>query len=86
MEKFKLIDGAFSVKEAKDIITNLLEFKIQYHGKQNFSNEIRRGEQDNRSLTRMENLRATKSEFLTYLESLSEADTLSIFAEIQIKK
>ena len=86
MEKFKLIDGEFTANEAKEVITNLIEFKIGFHLKQNFSNEIRSGRQDVRSLARAENLRKTKAEFLDYLEHQSDSDKFKIFAEIQINK
>ena len=83
---FKLIDGEFSVAEAKEVITNLLEFKIQYHTKQSFSSEIRSGIKHQPSLKRKENLKITKEEFLKYLENFADTDTISIFSEIQIKK
>jgi hypothetical protein len=84
--KFKLIDGEFSVGEAKDIIGNLLEFKIQYHSKQNFGSEIRTGVSDQKSLSRKENLKATKIQFLSFLEEMSDTDIISIHSEISIKK
>ncbi len=84
--KFKLIDGEFSVGEAKEIIGNLLEFKIQYHSKQNFGSEIRTGVSDQKSLSRKENLKATKIHFLSYLEQMSDTDVINIHSEISIKK
>jgi hypothetical protein len=83
---FKLIDGEFSVEEAREVITNLLEFKIQYHSKQSFSSEIRRGLKDEPSLERKENLIVTKQEFLKYLENFADVDRITIYSEIQAKK
>ena len=84
--KFNLIDGEFTVAEAKEIIGNLLEFKIQYHSKQNFGSEIRTGLSDNKSLLRKETLKTTKKEFLNYLEHLLDTDIITIHSEIFIKK
>ncbi len=84
--KFKLIDGTFSVEEAREVITNLLEFKIQYHNKRSFSSEIRNGEKDELSLARKENLIVTKNQFLKYLENISDNETINIFSEIHFKK
>jgi len=84
--KFSLIDGEFSVEEAREVITNLLDFKIQYHSKQSFSSEIRKGVKDEISLSRKERLKITKQDFLKYLENFSDSDTITVFSEIQIKK
>lgn len=40
---FKLIDGAFSVEEAKEVLGNLLEFKIQFHNKENLVVKLEMG-------------------------------------------
>lgn len=84
--KFKLIDGKFSVGEAKEVIGNLIEFKIQFHNKENFSSEIRKGIKDERSLDRKEDLKVTRKAFYDYLEQFSNDDEIIIFSEIQIKK
>lgn len=84
--QFKLIDGEFRIDEAKEVLINLLEFKIQYHNKQNFSSEIRNGETDERSLTRQEDLKRTKQELLDYLKNFAMDDTITIYSEIQINK
>jgi len=85
-EKFNLIEGKFTVDEAREVITNLLDFKIQYHNKQSFSSEIRTGVKDEQSLARKESLKVTKGEFLKYLESVPNNLTINIFSQIEIKK
>ena len=50
----------YSVEEAKEILGNLLEFKIQYHNSENFSSEIRNGVRNEQSLSRIESLKATR--------------------------
>lgn len=84
--KFKLIDGKFAVAEAREIISNLLDFKIQYHSTQNFSSEIRKGVKDENSLSRKESLKVTKEEFLSFLQTLSDTDEITIHSDIFIKK
>ena len=84
--KFNLIEGKFTVAEAREVITSLLDFKIQYHNKQSFSSEIRTGVKDELSLTRKETLKATKEQFLKYLENVPNNLTINICSEIQIKK
>ncbi len=83
---FKLIDGDFSVEEAKEIISNLLDFKINYHNVQSFGSEIRKGIKDERSLSRKENLIITKQQFLKYLENFTEDDVIKVYSEIQLKR
>lgn len=84
--KFTLIDGEFSIKEAREVIENLLDFKIQFHGKKSFGSEIRTGSKDERSLVRKESLKKTKVEFLTYLEGFQDTDVIRLYSEIQITK
>ena len=84
--KFKLIDGEFSVEEAREVIGNLFEFKINFHSKQSFSSELRTGFKDEKSLSRKESLKITKNEFLTYLNNLTDTDMLTIQSEISITK
>lgn len=85
-EKFNLIEGKFTVAEAREVVTNLLDFKIQYHNKQSFSSEIRTGVKDEQSLARKERLKVTKEEFLKYLENVPNNLTINIFSQIEIKK
>ena len=83
---FKLIDGAFSVEEAKEVLGNLLEFKIQIHNKENFSSEIRNGVRNKQSLSRIESLKATRKSLFEYLDKFPKTEKLTVFSEIKIKK
>lgn len=40
-QTFTLIDGIFSVDDAKDILIMLFNYKIDYHNREDFSNHIR---------------------------------------------
>ncbi len=84
--KFMLIDGKFTAEEAKEVLGNLLDFKIQFHNKENFSGEIRKGVKNQQSLARIESLTATKKALFEYLEEFPNTDVLTIFSEIQIKR
>ena len=83
---FKLIDGAFSVEEAQEVLGNLLEFKIQFHNKENFSSEIRNGVRNEQSLSRIESLKATRKSLFEYLDKFPKTEKLTVFSEIKIKK
>ena len=41
VEKYKLIDGTFSVEEAEKILTMLFNYKIDFHNREDFSNHVR---------------------------------------------
>ena len=41
LSEFKLIDGNFSAEEATQILTALINYKIDYHNREDFSNHIR---------------------------------------------
>lgn len=84
MSKYKLIDGEFSVDEAKELIGKLLEYKIQFHSRQNFSHEIRNGHSDELSLKRKEELTRTKQLFLEQMAGLEADKKLVINADITI--
>lgn len=85
-EKMTLINGLFTHAEAKEVITKLLEFKIQFHSRDSFSNEIRYGNCKESSLQRQKELVATKEGFLQYLAGLDANATLSIHADIIIEQ
>ena len=84
--KFSLIDGTFTVREAREIIVTLLETKIQYHNRESFSNEIRFGKTHSNSVNRKAQLILVKSEFIALLKDLENESQLVIKAEINISR
>ncbi|WP_159800461.1 hypothetical protein [Flavobacterium sp. MK4S-17] len=84
-QKFVLIDGTFTPAEAKEIITNLLEFKIQFHSRENFSSEIRQGKEDKKSLQRKEQLVETKRKFSDFISEIPVGKQLHIHSVISIE-
>ena len=84
MATYKLIDGEFTVAEAKELVANLLEYKIQYHSRQNFSDEIRSGRSNEQSLKRSEELTRTKEAFLERMALLDPEIKIVMSADIMI--
>ncbi|WP_297334468.1 hypothetical protein [Flavobacterium sp.] len=80
--KYKLIEGDFSVNDAREVVSSLLEYKIQYHNRLSFSHEIKKGSPDEHSINRKEELMQEKERFLQQLASLGNDATISIKAEI----
>ncbi|HEU4497100.1 MAG TPA: hypothetical protein VFR70_08630 [Flavobacterium sp.] len=84
--RLNLIDGTFTAKEATEIIRNLLEFKISYHSRESFSNEIRNGEKHEASLKRIEQLMQTKKDFLDKVKEYGDGEALKLYSEIVISE
>lgn len=57
IRSINLIDGVFSTEEAKEILTNLYNSKINFHNLKNFSHQERYGRPHSASLARIESLR-----------------------------
>lgn len=85
-QPIKLIDGIFTTQETREIIGSLLEFKIQYHIKQNFSSKIRNGSEDNVSLSRKHQLHAAKDQFLEFINQSNPESEFEIHGNITITK
>jgi len=67
MEKFKLIEGVFSAKDAKEVLLTLIDQKIKFHELKSFSSEIKFGKADEESLSRVDDLTKTKNDIIKYL-------------------
>jgi hypothetical protein len=57
---FTLIDGTFSVEDADQILTALLNYKIDYHNREDFSKHVRFNRDIEHSKKRIQELTATK--------------------------
>lgn len=58
--EYKLIDGTFSAEEAGKVLTALINYKIDYHSREDFSNHIRFNSNIEHSKKRIVELIATK--------------------------
>lgn len=60
LSEFKLIDGVFTAEEATQILTALINYKIDYHNREDFSNHIRFNKDLEHSKKRVNQLRESK--------------------------
>jgi len=81
-----LIDGTFDTRGAADVLLELVDFKILYHMRRNFSLEERFGETDRSSEQRIEELRKTRQTLVEVLRVAEEdGQALEVRAEIQLR-
>lgn len=66
--KFKLIDGVFDIKDAKEILLSLIGHKIKYHNTKIFGDLERYGVHDEHSITRLEQLKKTRQKIVQLIE------------------
>lgn len=81
-----LIKGDFEPEEAKDILRNLIDFKIKFHQIKSFNSELKIGEKDPKSQARIIELKASMKRMLEIMEE-AEANgyNLKIEAKIDIE-
>lgn len=85
MKNFKLIDGAFSPADAREILQNMIISKIQFHNNRDFSSEIRMGSSDKSSRTRINELRETREKIISFLKKAEkEGSTVYINSSITL--
>ena len=61
-QEFKLIDGTFSIEDANKVLTTLLNYKIDYHNREDFSNYIRFNKNLEHSKKRIQELTEAKEQ------------------------
>lgn len=85
VEKYKLIDGTFSVEEAEKILTMLFNYKIDFHNREDFSNHVRFNKNIENSKKRILELTETKDAIKKSLADLkSENVKLSINSTLHV--
>jgi hypothetical protein len=84
-EKFKLIEGVFSVSDAKEILLTLIEEKIKFHELKSFSDEVKLGKKSEDSLIKVADLRATKANIIAFLSQDKNRPNVSINSSIEIE-
>lgn len=85
VEKYKLIDGTFSVEEAEKILTMLFNYKIDFHNREDFSNHVRFNKNIENSKKRILELIETKDAIKKSLADLkSENVKLSINSTLHV--
>lgn len=68
-QTLKLIDGTFSASEAREVLMNLINSKIQFHNLKNFSSEERFGHLNVDSLNRIEELKDASEAILDFVNA-----------------
>ena len=85
VEKYKLIDGTFSVEEAEKILTMLFNYKIDFHNREDFSNHVRFNKNIENSKKRILELIETKEAIKkSFTDLKSENVKLSINSTIHV--
>lgn len=85
MKDYKLIEGTFSDKEAKDILKNIFESKIHFHEMRNFSSEERFGHKDAMAVKRIPELKQASKDILEIVQQAKLGNKrLLINANVQI--
>jgi hypothetical protein len=56
LKQFKLIDGFFTAQDANTVLTALINYKVDYHNREDFSNHIRFNKDLDHSNKRVEQL------------------------------
>lgn len=63
-EQIDLVKGIFEKEEAKEILLNLIDSKIQFHNKRIFSDRIRFGTENLESISRIKELYKSREQIL----------------------
>ncbi|WP_264530595.1 hypothetical protein [Flavobacterium sp. N502540] len=82
-QKIQLIKGDFTNEEAKEILLNLINAKINFHNLKNFSDDERSGKQDEISLKRITELTESQ-EVISEIINHATRENLKIKVESDI--
>ena len=84
-ETIELIKGTFVPDEAREILLQLLDSKINFHNRRNFSSRERFGMPDPYSEQRLEHLMESRKKVLTLVSELNDEEkTITINSTIEI--
>jgi hypothetical protein len=73
-QEFKLIDGTFSIEDANRVLTTLLNYKIDYHNREDFSNHIRFNKNIEHSKKRIQELTEAKEQIRSLIQNSESED------------
>ncbi len=86
IETLSLITGVFTDEEAKEVLMNIYLTKIQFQEMNNFSFQERFGKQDQKSITRISELKVEIKKMLSIIsEAKVQNKNLVIFSEINLQ-
>jgi hypothetical protein len=72
--EFTLIDGKFTVEQAEQVLVALVNYKIDFHNREDFSNHIRFNDNLEHSKKRVSELQETKITIQELLKNLKVSD------------
>lgn len=85
-QKKDLLRGKYSAEEAKEIISNFITQKINFHNMRNYSSQIRYERPDENSLIRIEELKESRKSLMELINTAKEEGrTLKIDSTITIE-
>ena len=73
-QEFKLMDGTFSIEDANRVLTTLLNYKIDYHNREDFSNHIRFNKNLEHSKKRIQELTEAKEQIRSLILNSDSQD------------
>lgn len=73
-KEYTLIDGTFSVEDADRVLTTLINYKIDYHNREDFSNHIRFNKDIEHSKKRIQELTETKEQIKELIQKSKSED------------
>ena len=73
-KEHKLIDGTFSAEDADRVLTTLINYKIDYHNREDFSNHIRFNKDIEHSKKRIQELTETKEQIKELIQKSKSED------------
>ncbi len=85
----KFIEGKFSPVDAKEILTGLMNHKINFHSLKNFSSEVRFGKPWEGSDKRIEELKVSREEIILMIQQAIDNNTnlrIESFIHISFEK
>ena len=80
----KLIDGNFTIENAKSVLLKLIGDKISYHQLKKFSNEERFNQDHEHSQQRISELSSEREQLLNWLDQFDDSEKLQINCKIEI--
>lgn len=86
-EPIRLIDGTFAAEEAREILLNLFNYKINFHELKNFSSWERNGMSHPHSSARLPELKTDRDRIAAIIsEAIASGDELVVLSTVSIQR
>jgi hypothetical protein len=82
--RVQLIQGSFTYEEAREVLSGLLTYKINFHELKSFSHQERLGLEHTASLQRAQALKADKSLLSSWLRGIDNGKTIRLESVIHL--